>query len=91
VVYTENAKITRGKGNYFEFMNNSNTVEKLKSGEVWKKCAAYNLDIFIVNLFAFLILIAVKLIIGRPLEIYDIVFANLVIFAHFVYFGLFAS
>ncbi len=86
MVYTENFKITRGKGNCFEFMYNSNTVKELKSSEIWKRCAAHIFDIFMVNLFALLILISVTLIVVQPLKIYGMLLANLAILAYFIYF-----
>ncbi len=86
MVYTENLKITRGKGNCFEFMCNSNTVKELKSSEIWKRCAAHVFDILMVNLFAFLILISVTLIVVQPLKIYGMLLANLAILAYFIYF-----
>ncbi|AKB75001.1 RDD domain containing protein [Methanosarcina lacustris Z-7289] len=74
------------RGKCFESINESKTVEKVDLIVVWKRCVAYMFDIFIVNLFAFLVLIASTLIIGPSLEIYGIAFANLALFAYFVYF-----
>ncbi len=86
MVNTEKVNITGESGKFFESINGSKTVEKVDLIVVWNRCAAYTIDIFIVNLFAFLVLIAGTLIIGPSLEIYGIVFANLAIFAYFVYF-----
>ena len=86
MVNTEKVNITGESGKCFESINGSKTVEKVDLIVVWKRCAAYMLDIFIVNLFALLVLITGTLIIGPSLEIYGIVFANLAIFAYFVYF-----
>ncbi|WP_162197442.1 RDD family protein [Methanosarcina sp. 2.H.A.1B.4] len=86
MVNTENVNITGESGKCFESINESKTVEKVDLTEVWKRCAAYILDIFIVNLFAFLVLIASTLTIGPLTEIYGIAFANLALFAYFVYF-----
>ncbi len=86
MVNTENVNITGETGKCFESINESKTVEKVDLIVVWKRCAAYMLDIFIVNLFVFLVLIASTLIIGPSLEIYGIAFANLSLFAYFVYF-----
>lgn len=86
VVYTENFKITPGKGNCFEFIHNSKTLKESKSSCVWKSCAPYIFDIFIINLFALLILMAVTLILVQPLEIYGMLLANLTIFIYFIYY-----
>jgi len=86
VVYTENLRITHGKGNCFEFIHNSNILEELKSNKIWKRCATHIFDILMVNLFALLILISVTLIIVQPLKIYGTLLANLAILAYFIYF-----
>lgn len=86
MVNTENVNVTSENDKCFESINGSKTVEKVDLIVVWKRCVAYMLDIFIVNLFAFLVLIASTLIIGSSLEIYGIAFANLALFVYFVYF-----
>ncbi|MFZ2500078.1 MAG: RDD family protein [Methanosarcina sp.] len=86
MVNTENAKITRGKGNCFEYILNLSTVKELKSCELWKRCTAHILDIFVVTLFAFLILKSVTLIIVQSRETYGILIINLAILAYFIYF-----
>jgi hypothetical protein len=86
VVYTENFKITRGKGNCFEFMYNSNSIKELKSSEIRKRCAIHIFDILMVNLFALLILISVTLIVVQPLKVYGMLLANLTILTYFIYF-----
>ncbi len=86
MVYTENFKITRGKGNCFEFMYNSNTIKELKSSEIRKRCAIHIFDILMVNLFALLILISVTLIVVQPLKVYGMLLANLTILTYFIYF-----
>ncbi|MDY9926900.1 RDD family protein [Methanosarcina sp.] len=61
-------------------------IEEARLGDIWKRCAAYIFDILLVNLFVFVILIAFT-VTNSPLdEIYGIAFANLAIFAYFVYF-----
>lgn len=67
-------------------MTEAKTIEEVRLGDIWKRCAAYILDIFLVNLFVFLILISRTLIIGPLAEIYGIAFANFALFAYFVYF-----
>jgi uncharacterized RDD family membrane protein YckC len=83
---TETVSVTGESGKYFEYVNGAKTVKKTRLGDIWKRCAAYILDIFLVNLFVFLILIAVTLTNDPLAEIYGIAFTNLVIFAYFVYF-----
>jgi uncharacterized RDD family membrane protein YckC len=83
---TETVSVTGESGKYFEAVNEEKTIEKVNLGDVWRRCAAYILDIFLVNLFVFIILIATTITIGPSAEIYGIAFANLAIFAYFVYF-----
>ncbi|MHC1754123.1 MAG: RDD family protein [Methanosarcina sp.] len=83
---TETVSVTGESGKYFEYVNGEKTIKKTRLGDVWKRCAAYILDVFLVNLFVFLILIAVTLTKDPLAEIYGIAFTNLAIFAYFVYF-----
>lgn len=83
---TETVSVTGESGKYFEAVNEEKTIEKVNLGDVWRRCAAYIFDIFLVNLFVFIILIATTITIGHSAEIYGIAFANLAIFAYFVYF-----
>ena len=83
---TETVSVTGESGKYFESMNEAKTIKKTRLGDIWRRCAAYIFDIFLVNLFVFLILIAVALTDGPLAEIYGIAFTNLAIFAYFVYF-----
>lgn len=83
---TETVSFVGDCGKYFEIINGEKTVKEARLGEIWKRCAAYIFDIFLVNLLMFLILISVTLT-GDPLaDIYGIAFTNLAIFAYFVYF-----
>jgi uncharacterized RDD family membrane protein YckC len=70
----------------FKAVNEEITLEETLCGDIWKRCAAYVLDIFLVNIFVFLLLIAVTLVNGPFAEVYSIAFANLALFAYFVYF-----
>lgn len=67
-------------------MTEAKTIDELLLGDIWRRCAAYTLDIFLVNLFLFLILISRTLILGPLADIYGIAFAHLALFAYFVYF-----
>ncbi|WP_269851326.1 RDD family protein [Methanosarcina horonobensis] len=86
---TETVSVTAESGKCLEAVNEEKTIEEAHLCDIWKRCAAYLLDILLVNLFVFLILIAATLVTGATgslAEVYSIAFANLVIFAYFVYF-----
>ncbi len=83
---TETVNVIGESGKYFEIINGEKTLKETRLGDIWKRCAAYILDIFLVNIFMFLILILFTLTNGPLPEIYGIAFTNLVIFAYFVYF-----
>lgn len=83
---TKTVSITGESCRYFECVNEEKMIEEARLGDIWKRCAAYIFDILLVNLFVFVILIAFT-VTNSPLdEIYGIAFANLAIFAYFVYF-----
>jgi len=86
LVYTETVSVTCESGKSLEVINGEITIEEARLGKIWKRCAAYILDILIVNLFILLILIAVTLVTGPVVEVYSIAFANIALFAYFVYF-----
>ncbi|MCC4769641.1 hypothetical protein FXV91_05310 [Methanosarcina sp. DH2] len=67
-------------------MNEEKMIEEARLGDIWKRCAAYIFDILLVNLFVFIILIAFTVTNSPLAKIYGIAFANLAIFAYFVYF-----
>ncbi|MDQ1276180.1 MAG: hypothetical protein QG610_1755 [Euryarchaeota archaeon] len=83
---TETVSVTAESGKSFEVFNGEKTIEESRLGDVWKRCAAYIFDILIINLFIFLILIATTLVAGPLAEVYSIAFANIALFAYFVYF-----
>lgn len=83
---TGTVNVTGESGKYLEHINGEKTIEEARLGEIWKRCAAYVFDVLLVNLFVFLILIATTLITGPLAEAYSITFANLALFAYFVYF-----
>ena len=83
---TETVSVAGESGKYFEVIHGEKTIKEARLGDIWKRCAAYILDIFLVNLFVFLILISVTLTEGPLAEIYGIAFTNLALFAYFVYF-----
>lgn len=83
---TEISNVIGESGKYFETVNEAKTIKKTGLGDIWKRCAAYILDVFLVNLFVFLFLIAVTLNNGPLADIYGIAFTNLALFAYFVYF-----
>ncbi len=82
----ESTEITPGKGNYFALIRNSPTVKELKSSELRNRCATYIFDIFIVNIFAALTLVAVMLIFIQQKEVYGMLLVNLTILAYFLYY-----
>lgn len=83
---TETVSITGESGKSFEAISGEKTIDETQLGDVWKRCAAYIFDVFLVNLFVSIILIAATLVTGSLVEVYDIAFANLALFAYFVYF-----
>lgn len=83
---TETVSVICESGKSLEIINGEKTIEDARLGDIWKRCAAYILDILIVNLFVFFILIAATLVTGSLAEVYSIAFANLALFAYFVYF-----
>lgn len=83
---TETISINGESGKYFEVINGEKTIKEARLGEIWKRCAAYIFDIFLINLLIFILLISVTLTKGPLADIYGIALTNLVIFAYFVYF-----
>lgn len=67
-------------------MNGEKTIEDAQLGSIWKRFVAYIFDVFIVNLFLYIILIIAALVAGPLAEVYSIAFANIALFAYFVYF-----
>lgn len=83
---TETVSATSESGKYFDVINGEMTIEENRLGDIWKRCAAYLLDILLVNLFVFLILIAAALINGPLADVYSITFANIALFVYLIYF-----
>lgn len=73
-------------GKSVEVINEEIAIENSRLGDIWKRCAAYVFDVLIVNLFVFLILISTSFVTGPLTEAYSIAFANISLFAYFVYF-----